>query len=74
VRRSCGRRARATRPWNEVWSLVAAQQQAESFLESPAIELAAATSTQPGLAGQTGSHYDLFIAIAYHECATLREK
>jgi serine/threonine protein kinase/dienelactone hydrolase len=43
----------------EVRSLLASQQEAGSFLESPAIEVAARSIPQPGLAGQTVSHYKI---------------
>jgi len=43
----------------EVRSLMAAQQAAGSFLDSPAIEVAAQAIAQSGLAGQTISHYKI---------------
>src|SRR5205809_7970852 len=43
----------------EVRSLLASQQEAGSFLESPAIEVAARAITQSGLAGRTVSHYKI---------------
>jgi serine/threonine protein kinase len=43
----------------EVRSLLASQQEARSFLESPAIEVAARAITQSGLAGQSVSHYKI---------------
>jgi len=43
----------------EVWSLVASAQEAGSFLESPAIGVAARAISRSGLAGQTVSHYKI---------------
>jgi hypothetical protein len=43
----------------EVRSLLAAQQEAGSFLESPAIDVATRTISKSGLAGQTVSHYKI---------------
>src|ERR1017187_936140 len=43
----------------EVRSLLASQQEAGSFLESPAMEVAARGIAQPGLVGQTVSHYKI---------------
>src|SRR5713226_5305084 len=43
----------------EVRSLLASQQEAGSFLERPAIEVAARAMAPSGLAGQTVSHYKI---------------
>src|ERR1700716_1015472 len=43
----------------EVRSLLASQQEAGSFLESPAIDGATLTLRQSGLTGQTVSHYNI---------------
>src|SRR5881392_785401 len=43
----------------EVRSLLASQQEAGSFLESPAIDGATLTLRQSGLTGQTVSHYKI---------------